>query len=67
MLNGPVLGAVGGSAGFLVTTLTVPALRNALGLGRLSPFGWLLVGAGALSAVAGNRLLPAIEKMKEEG
>jgi calcium-translocating P-type ATPase len=66
MLSRSVLSAVAGSTGFLVTTLAVPVLRDALGLGVLSPAGWLLVGAGAVTAVAGNHLLTAATRTKEQ-
>jgi hypothetical protein len=59
-LNRSVLGAVAGSAGMLVASLTVPPLRQALGLGVLGPFGWALVGGGALAAVSLNRVLAAL-------
>ncbi|HEY7330324.1 MAG TPA: HAD-IC family P-type ATPase [Gemmataceae bacterium] len=58
-LNLPVLGAVGGSAAFLVSTLTLSPLRNLLGLAVPSAPGWLLIGGGALAAVALNRVLAA--------
>ncbi|HLJ95135.1 MAG TPA: HAD-IC family P-type ATPase, partial [Gemmataceae bacterium] len=55
-LNGTVLGAVGGSAGFLLATLTLRPLRNLLGLAAPPPAGWALIGLGGLTAVALSRL-----------
>jgi magnesium-transporting ATPase (P-type) len=58
-LNPPVLGAVGGSAAFLLSTLTLRPLRDLLGLALPTPAGWALVGTGSLAAVALSRLLAA--------
>jgi cation-transporting ATPase I len=58
-LNFPVLGAVGGSAAFLVSTLTLSPLRNLLGLAMPTAAGWSLIGTGAVAAVALSRLLAA--------
>ncbi|MHB1423448.1 MAG: cation-translocating P-type ATPase [Gemmataceae bacterium] len=55
----PVLGAVGGSAAFLVSTLTLNPLRNLLGLAQPTAAGWSWIGAGAVGAVALSRLLAA--------
>jgi hypothetical protein len=51
---------VGASTGLLVGALTLPGLRNLLGLAAPTPFGWALVGGSALAAVAVNRLLAGI-------
>jgi len=56
-LTRPVLGAVVGSAGLLVASLTVPAVRELLLLAAPTPLGWVLILAGAPAAVALNRLL----------
>jgi magnesium-transporting ATPase (P-type) len=58
-LDRSVLGAVGGSLGFLFATLTVRPLRDLLGLALPTPAGWALIGAGSLAAVALSRLLGA--------
>jgi cation-transporting P-type ATPase I len=50
--TGSVFAAVAGSAGALLAILTVPPLRTFFNLAVLSPFGWLLIGAGTLSALA---------------
>jgi cation-transporting ATPase I len=47
-----------GSTGALVAILTLRPLRDFLGLVRLTPFGWLLVGAGTVVAVLLGRVLP---------
>jgi cation-transporting ATPase I len=49
--TGSVFAAVAGSAGALLAILTVPPLRTFFNLAVLSPFGWLLIGAGALTAL----------------
>ncbi|MCI0458820.1 MAG: HAD-IC family P-type ATPase [Gemmataceae bacterium] len=54
--NRSVLGAVAGSAGLLVSTMTVRPLRDLLGLALPSPAGWTLMGTGALAAVLLGRL-----------
>jgi calcium-translocating P-type ATPase len=56
-LNLPVLTAVGGSAAFLVSTLTLSPMRTLLGLALPTAAGWSLIGGGALAAVAISRLL----------
>ena len=56
-LNPTVLGAVGGSAAFLLATLTLRPLRDLLGLAAPTPAGWAFLGTGTLAAVALNRLL----------
>ena len=61
-LSRPVVGAVAGSAGILTAALTVPTLRNLLGLAAPTPFGWILIGASAVSAVAVNRLLASMKE-----
>jgi magnesium-transporting ATPase (P-type) len=56
-LTKPVLSAVAGSAGVLLATFTVPPLRSFLRLVFPSPFGWALIGTGAIAAVGVNRVL----------
>ncbi len=58
-LSRSVLAAVTGSAGLLVTALTIPPFRDFLGLTLLTPLGWTLVGAGAVIAILLGRLLAA--------
>ncbi len=61
-LTRPVLAAVGGSLGVLLATLTVPPLRNFLGLVMPTPLGWALIGGGALLAVVPSRVLAVLER-----
>lgn len=56
-LTGPVLAAVGGSFGLVLTAFSVPTLRNLLQLAVLPPSAWALIGGGALGAVLLNALL----------
>jgi calcium-translocating P-type ATPase len=58
-LNRPVLAAVAGSAGLLVSALTARPLRTLLGLTLPGPAGWALMGTGALAAVLLGRVLGA--------
>jgi magnesium-transporting ATPase (P-type) len=58
-LNLPVLGAVGGSAAFLLATLTLRPMRHLLGLAPPTSAGWTLMGAASVVAVALSRLLAA--------
>ena len=57
-LSPSVVKAVAGSGAILLGTFTVPSLRNLLGLAMPSPFGWALVGGGALGALLLSRALP---------
>jgi calcium-translocating P-type ATPase len=69
-LNRSVLGAVAGSGGVLTAALGVPQLRNLLGLGLLTPFGWALIGSGSVAAVALSRVLAtagAVPVVPDEG
>lgn len=63
-LTYPVLLAVGGSMGLVLTTFSVPALRNLLQLAVLSPTGWVLVGSGALAAILLNAVLGGKEMLR---
>src|SRR6266567_4260385 len=56
-LTRSVFAAVAGSTGVLLATLTIPPLRDFLTLVTPSPFGWALIGAGALTAVVMSRVL----------
>jgi calcium-translocating P-type ATPase len=56
-LNRSVLGAVAGSAGMLVSALTVRPVRNLLGLAAPNLLGWGLIGTGAMAAVLLSRAL----------
>jgi len=60
-LTRPVLAAVGGSLGVLAATLTVPPLRTFLSLVMPTPFGWVLIGGGAVLAVVMSRVLERID------
>lgn len=60
-LSASVLGAVGGSVGLMLTAMTVPPLQTFLGLALPTPFGWVLIGGGALVAVALGRVLAGPE------
>jgi calcium-translocating P-type ATPase len=67
-----VLGAVGGSAGVLAAAMTLPPLRDLLGVVVPRPLGWMLVAGGALVALAGSRAfstlaLPATTQPDEPG
>lgn len=57
-LTAPVLAAVAGSLGVVGTTLTVPGLRDFLGLAPLTLPGVLVAGGASLLAVALGRGLP---------
>src|SRR5262249_11518444 len=56
-LNRSVLGAVAGSAGMLVSALTVRPVRNLLGLPVPNLLGWGLIGRGAMASVLLSRAL----------
>lgn len=63
-LTRSVFAAVACSAAVLIATLTIPSLRTFLNLVAPSPLSWGLIGAGALIAVAINRVLtPLIYSM----
>jgi cation-transporting ATPase I len=64
-LTKSVLGAVAGSGGMLLAALMLPPLRSALNLAPLSPLGWSLIGAGAVSAVLVNRAYQRYSSEKE--
>jgi calcium-translocating P-type ATPase len=55
-LTPSVASAVTGSAGVLLASLTVPALRSFLNLTALSPLGWLLIVGGAVTALGLSRV-----------
>jgi magnesium-transporting ATPase (P-type) len=52
-----VAGAVAGSLGLLVGTVTVPPLRNFLGLISPTPLSWGIVGCSSIAAVLLNRAI----------
>ncbi|MGH2481520.1 MAG: HAD-IC family P-type ATPase, partial [Ktedonobacteraceae bacterium] len=56
-LTGPVLAAVGGSFGLILTAFSIPTLRNLLQLAVLPPSAWGLIGGTALAAVLLNGVL----------
>jgi cation-transporting P-type ATPase I len=55
-LTRSVSSAVAGSASVLLAALTVPPIRTFLNLATLSPLGWVLIGAGALTAMGLSRI-----------
>jgi hypothetical protein len=55
--NRSVLGAVAGSTGLLLATLTLGPLRAFLNLSPPTLLGWALIGAASLAAVPLNSLL----------
>jgi magnesium-transporting ATPase (P-type) len=57
LLSPQVLGAVAGSLVVLIGTVTIPPLRNLLGLQTPSPFGWGAIAAAAGSAVIISRAI----------
>jgi magnesium-transporting ATPase (P-type) len=56
-LSGQVVKAVAASAGLLLSTVTIPPLRDFLGLVTPGPLGWGLIGGSAAAAVALSRLI----------
>jgi magnesium-transporting ATPase (P-type) len=64
-LNRSVLGAVAGSAGMLVSALTVRPVRDLLGLAAPNALGWGLIGTGALAAVLLSRALIPFSGIRE--
>jgi magnesium-transporting ATPase (P-type) len=61
-LSGAVVGAVLGSTGVLVSSLTVPPIRNFLGLVTPTPFSWTVIGAGTVAAVLVSRAVTALDE-----
>jgi magnesium-transporting ATPase (P-type) len=59
-LSRPVINAVGGSLALLVSAVTVPPLRNSLGLLAPSMLGWGVVGASAAAAVLISRAISSL-------
>jgi magnesium-transporting ATPase (P-type) len=66
-LSRQVIGAVGGSLAVLFGTVTIPPLRNILGLQTPSPFGWGAITAAAGSAVLISRAISALTRAVEAG
>jgi calcium-translocating P-type ATPase len=60
LLSPQVLGAVAGSLAVLLGTVTIPPLRNVLGLQMPSPFGWAAIAAASGSAVVISRAISAL-------
>jgi magnesium-transporting ATPase (P-type) len=64
LLSKPIINAVGGSVGLLVTTLLLPPLRNTFGLLPLAPLGWGVAGASAGVAVLLSRAISTLETFR---
>jgi cation-transporting ATPase I len=64
-LSPQVLGAVAGSLGVLLGTVTIPPLRNVLGLQTPSLFGWGAITAAAGSAVVISRAISMLTNPRE--
>jgi magnesium-transporting ATPase (P-type) len=60
LLSPQVIGAVAGSLAVLLGTVTIPPLRNVLGLQTPSLFGWGSIGAAAGSAVLISRAISTL-------
>jgi calcium-translocating P-type ATPase len=74
ILSRPVVGAVAASLGLLVATVSLPPIRNSLGLFSPSPLGWGVVAASSAAAVVISRaislpgaILSAIKHSHEHG
>jgi magnesium-transporting ATPase (P-type) len=63
LLSRPVINAVLVSFAMLIGSVTVPPVRNSLGLLSPSLLGWGVVGGGAVSAVLVSRLVSALERV----
>jgi magnesium-transporting ATPase (P-type) len=61
-LSRSVIGAVAGSTGVLVSSLTVPPLRNLLGLVTPTPFSWGVIGVGTVAAVLVSRAVTILDE-----
>jgi hypothetical protein len=66
-LSPQVLGAVAGSLAVLLGTVTIPPLRNVLGLQTPSLFGWGAIGAAAGSAVLISRVITGLTNPLDVG
>jgi cation-transporting P-type ATPase I len=66
-LSPQVLGAVAGSAAVLLSTVTVPPLRNLLSLQTPSLFGWGAIAAASGSAVLISRAITALTNSAGNG
>jgi magnesium-transporting ATPase (P-type) len=60
LLSRSVVNAVGASLGLMVSSVTLPPLRNTFGLLPLSLLGWGVVGASAGAAVLLSRAISAV-------
>jgi magnesium-transporting ATPase (P-type) len=65
LLSPQVVGAVAGSLAVLLGTVTIPPLRNVLGLQTPSLVGWSTIGAAAGSAVLISRAISALTSASE--
>jgi magnesium-transporting ATPase (P-type) len=66
-LSRSVVGAVAGSAAFLASAVTIPPLRDFLGLLSPSVLGWGVVGGAAASAVVISRAISTLEAFRSAG
>jgi magnesium-transporting ATPase (P-type) len=66
LLSRSVVGAVGVSVATLVSAVTIPPIRNALGLLSPSLLGWGVVGGAAASAVVISRAISALSATRPE-
>jgi hypothetical protein len=60
-LSQSVVYAVGGSLALLVSAVTLPPLRDALGLLSPSPLGWGVIGISSAAAVVISRAVSLLE------
>jgi magnesium-transporting ATPase (P-type) len=65
-LSRSVGNAVAASAALLVSTVTLPFIRNALGLVSPSLLGWGAVGASSVTAIALSRLISSLGTLAVE-
>jgi calcium-translocating P-type ATPase len=66
-LSPQVLGAVAGSLAVLFGTLTIPPVRNVLGLQTPSPIGWGAITAASVSAVLISRAISTLTSALQAG
>ncbi len=62
MLSPSVAGAVGGSFALLISAVSIPPLRDFLGLLTPNPLGWGLVTGASVAAVAISRAISLLER-----
>jgi magnesium-transporting ATPase (P-type) len=63
-LSPPVIKAVAGSAGLLVSAVTLPPLRNLFGLLTPTPIGWGVVGGSAAAAVLISQMITSLDTFR---